>query len=120
MDIIIKKYQMLLKKAQKSKKPIAISCKTTIGYGSPNKSGKASSHGSPLGEDEIKLVRKKLNWNYKSFVIPDNLLKQWRKIGEKNLQKAKKYDQKYKKIFSNLKNLNSFKKIQLKKQKMTI
>lgn len=80
-----------LKKAQKSKKPIAISCKTTIGYGSPNKGGKSSSHGSPLGDEEIKLVRKKLNWSYNPFVIPKNLMNEWRSIGAKASKKAEKY-----------------------------
>ena len=97
-----------LKKAQKSKKPIAISCKTTIGYGSPNKSGKASSHGSPLGKDEIKLVRKKLKWKYKPFEIPNIFLEKWKRIGEKASKKAKKHQSKYGKIFSNNKILNSF------------
>ena len=98
-----------LKKAQKSKRPIAISCKTTIGFGSPNKGGKASSHGSPLGEDEIKLVRKKLNWKYKAFEIPKNLLKEWKKVGEKASKKAKKYDLKNKKTFSSNSIPNSLK-----------
>ena len=104
-----KEISKALKKAQKSKKPFAISCKTTIGYGSPNKGGKASSHGSPLGEDEIKLVRKKLKWNHEAFKIPNKLFSEWRKIGEYAFQKAKKHEQKYKKIFSNFKNLNSYK-----------
>ena len=96
-----KEISKALRKAQKSKKPVAISCKTTIGYGSPNKSGKASSHGSPLGEDEIKLVRKKLKWNYESFKIPDNLLNEWKRVGKKAEQKAKKHERKSKKIFKN-------------------
>ena len=104
-----KEISKALKNAQKSKKPIAISCKTTIGYGSPNKGGKASSHGSPLGEDEIKLVRKKLKWNSEPFKIPSELLSQWRKIGENASQKAKKNELKHKKTFSNFKNLSSLK-----------
>ena len=104
-----KEISKALKKAQKSKKPIAISCKTTIGYGSPNKSGKASSHGSPLGEDEIKLVRKKLKWDHEPFKIPKKLLSEWRKIGEKASKKAKKNESKKNKIFIKSKNLDSFK-----------
>ena len=72
-----------LKKVQNAKRPTVISCKTKIGYGSPNKSGKSSSHGSPLGVDEIKLVRKNLNWNHKPFQIPNKILNEWRKIGRK-------------------------------------
>jgi len=84
-----------LKKSQTSKKPTVISCKTKIGYGSPNKSGKASSHGSPLGEDEIKLVRKKLKWNHKQFEIPNNILSKWRKIGNK----GRKFELRWNKIY---------------------
>ncbi len=96
-----------LKKAQNSKRPIAISCKTTIGYGSPNKSGKSSSHGSPLGEDEIKLVRKKLQWKYKPFEIPNDLLNEWKRIGDKASQKAKKHENKFNKVLGKDKTLNS-------------
>ena len=80
-----------LKKAQISTKPTVISCKTKIGFGSPNKSGKASSHGSPLGKDEIELVRKNLDWSYKPFLIPNNIIKEWRSIGNKGFYKEKKW-----------------------------
>ena len=86
-----------LKKVQNAKKPTVISCKTKIGYGSPNKSGKASSHGSPLGTEEIKLVRKELNWNYKPFEIPKSILNEWKKIGNKGEKLETKWNKTYKK-----------------------
>jgi len=93
-----------LKKAQKSKLPSAISCKTIIGYGSPNKSGTASAHGSPLGKDEISLVRKKLKWNYEPFEIPKKIMNEWRKIGKKASQKSenKKVNKDISKIVSKI------------------
>ena len=81
-----------IKKAAKSKKPSIISCKTIIGFGSPNKSGKASSHGSPLGDDEIKLVRKKLKWKHEPFEIPEELMDSWREIGGKGKKLEEKWN----------------------------
>ncbi len=92
-----------ISKASKSNKPTIISCKTVIGFGSPNKSGKASSHGSPLGEEEIKLVRKKLKWTNKPFEIPQEILNEWRKIGNKGEKLEKKWQENINKKNSKIK-----------------
>ena len=91
----------LFKKSQKSNKPNLLNFKTTIGFGSPNKSAKASSHGSPLGADEIVLTKKKLNWKEAPFHIPTALLKEWRQSSNRNLKiytQSKKY-KRFKKFF---------------------
>ena len=58
-------------------RPTLICCKTVIGLGSPNKQGTSSSHGSPLGEEEIVATRKALGWNYPAFEIPDQVYAGW-------------------------------------------
>ena len=90
-------------KASKSNKPTIISCKTIIGFGSPNKSGKASSHGSPLGDEEIALVRKKLKWSSRPFEIPKEILKAWREIGEKGSKLEEKWQETLDRKNSNIK-----------------
>ena len=73
-----------IEKAKTSDKPTMIACKTTIGYGAPTKAGKASSHGSPLGADEIKGAREKLGWSDAPFQIPAEVLTQWRAAGQRS------------------------------------
>jgi transketolase len=73
-----------LEKAQHADRPVMIACKTTIGYGAPSKAGKASSHGSPLGADEIKGAREKLGWSHASFEVPTDILSAWRKAGQRS------------------------------------
>ncbi len=58
-------------------KPTLICCTTVIGWGSPNKQGKESSHGAPLGDDEIALTRESLGWKYGPFVVPDEYYEAW-------------------------------------------
>jgi transketolase len=66
-----------------SSKPWLIACKTTIGYGAPTKAGKASTHGEPLGEEEIKGTRAKLAWAHLPFDIPESVLLAWRATGQR-------------------------------------
>ena len=73
-----------LEKAQGSDRPVLIACKTTIGFGAPSKAGKASSHGSPLGADEIKGARAKLGWTHAPFEIPADILAAWRAAGQRS------------------------------------
>ena len=61
-----------------------IACKTTIGFGAPTKAGKSSSHGSPLGADEIAGARKNLKWDSPPFEIPPDILGAWRAAGERS------------------------------------
>jgi transketolase len=62
---------------EKSDKPTMIFCRTTIGFGSPNKSGTADVHGAPLGDEEIEKTREALNWQYPAFEIPKEIYDFW-------------------------------------------
>lgn len=58
-------------------KPTLICCKTTIGFGSPNKAGTHGSHGAPLGQDEINLTKAALGWDHDAFEIPEDVYAGW-------------------------------------------
>jgi len=81
--------------ARASDRPTLIACKTTIGFGAPTKAGKSSSHGSPLGADEIKGAREKLGWTYPPFEIPADILNWWRSAGARSKSAHKAWDERF-------------------------
>jgi transketolase len=68
--------------AQSSDRPSMIACKTTIGFGAPNKAGTSKAHGEALGAEELAAAKKALGWDYGPFEIPDDVLQAWRNVGK--------------------------------------
>lgn len=73
-----------IEQAQKSDKPTLIACKTTIGYGAPHKQGTSKVHGSPLGAEELALLKETLGWTAEPFVVPAEIMASWRAAGQKS------------------------------------
>ncbi|MBA1378585.1 transketolase [Pseudomonas brassicacearum] len=80
--------------ARKSAQPTLICCKTTIGFGSPNKQGKEDCHGAPLGAEEIALTRAALKWNHGPFEIPADIYAEW-DAKEKGRAAEAEWDQRF-------------------------
>ena len=72
-----------IERARNSGRPSLIACRTVIGFGAPNRQGSEKAHGAPLGAEEVAMTRAALGWPYEPFEIPESVLKQWRKIGER-------------------------------------
>ncbi len=87
-----------IKNAQaETKRPSLIKVRTHIGYGSPNKADTASAHGSPLGEAEVKLVKKNFGFDPdRNFEVPDEVLSYYREAGKKGIEKERDWNTLYK------------------------
>ncbi len=72
--------------AQADGRPSLIACRTTIGFGAPNKAGTAATHGAPLGGDEVSAAREQLGWSHPPFEVPEAILEAWRAVGRQGRQ----------------------------------
>ena len=82
-------------RAQKSNKPSLIACKTTIGYGAPNKAGTNKAHGEALGADELKIAKENLHISLEPFSVPDDVLKAWREAGSRGAAARTEWEARY-------------------------
>ena len=82
-----------IEQAQKSDKPTLIACKTIIGFGAPNKCGTSKIHGSPLGAEELDLLKKGLDWTAEPFQVPNEIIASWRAAGQKSAAEYEKWEE---------------------------
>ena len=84
-----------IKAAKSDDRPSLIACKTTIGYGAPNKGGTSATHGAPLGDEEIAAARDFLGWPHDPFIIPENILSAWRDVGARGASVSAAWKEKF-------------------------
>jgi transketolase len=84
-----------VEKAKASDKPSLIACRTTIGFGSPNRAGTAKAHGEPLGPDEAKAAKSQLGWTAAPFEVPAEILDQWRAAGSRGAGARAEWDKRF-------------------------
>jgi transketolase len=70
-----------LEKAQKTDRPVMIACRTIIGFGMPGRQGTQKAHSDAPGAEIVAGARKELGWTDEPFIVPDDILNQWRAIG---------------------------------------
>lgn len=97
----VEKISKAIEEAKKSDKPTLIEIKTVIGAGAPNKQGNNSVHGAPLGEEETKLFKKSINWEYNPFEVPKEVYEDFK---ENIVTRGKSEYKKWNELFENYKN----------------
>jgi len=82
-----------IRRAHGRDRPSLIACKTIIAFGAPTKAGTAAAHGAPLGAEEIKGARERLDWPYPPFVVPDDVRAEWREAGVRSAATRREWEQ---------------------------
>ena len=102
-------FEKALKNAQAEKnRPSIINLRTHIGYGSPNFQDTHKAHGAPLGEDEVKLIKKNFGWDpEKTFVVPDEVLEHMQKAKVKGAELEKQWNENFRTTRKNFRNLRN-------------
>ena len=81
-----------LEEAQHAERPTLIACRTTIGFGAPNRQGTSGAHGAPLGSEEAKLAKAALGWKGKPFEVPSDIRDSWRIAGLRGVKMRKAWE----------------------------